>query len=145
MGISRKKFIDFVLGGSLVGWLASAFYPIVSFLIPPKIAEANINSINAGMLTDFSFNSSKILKFGRIPVLLIRKSDGEFRAFEATCTHLDCIVQYKSDSKQIFCACHNGFYDMLGQNVSGPPPRPLQKYDIKIVRDEIIISRPKQG
>jgi len=144
MGISRKKFIDYILGGSLLGWLGSTFYPIISYLTPPKSAEANVNSLNAGLITDISLNSSKILKFGRIPVILIRKEDGEFRAFNATCTHLDCIVQYKNDSKQIYCACHNGFYDLHGQNVSGPPPRPLQEFEVNIVRDEIIVSRSKQ-
>jgi len=141
MGISRKKFIDYLLGGSLIGWLGSTFYPILAYLQPPKVAEANVNSVSAGIAVDFSPNSSAIVKFGRKPVILIRKEDGEFRAFGATCTHLDCIVQYKKDAKEIFCACHNGIYDLNGQNVSGPPPRPLETFDVKIIRDEIIISK----
>jgi cytochrome b6-f complex iron-sulfur subunit len=143
MGISRKKFIDYILGGSLLGWLGSTLYPVLAYLKPPKVPEVNVNSVNAGMLTDFSINSSKILKFGRIPVILIRKDSGEFRAFEATCTHLDCIVQYKRDEKQIYCACHNGRYDLHGLNISGPPPRPLVQFDVNIIRDEIVVSKPK--
>ena len=141
MGISRKKFIDYLLGGSLIAWLGSAFYPILAYLKPPKLPEAIVNSVSAGIAADFSANSSSIVKFGRKPVILIRKEDGEFRAFEATCTHLDCIVQYKRDSKQILCACHNGIYDMNGLNVSGPPPHPLPEFDVKIIRDEIIVSK----
>lgn len=141
MGISRKKFIDYVLSGSLIGWLGTTFYPILAYLKPPKVAEANVNSITAGTTTDFAPNSSAIIKFGRKPVILIRKEDGEFKAFQATCTHLDCIVQYKKDTKQIFCACHNGTYDLNGLNISGPPPHPLAEYDVKIVRDEIIVSK----
>ncbi len=144
MGLSRKKFIDYILGGSLIGWLGSSIYPVLAYLKPPKIAEANVNSVKAGLIENFAPNSSTILKFGRMPVILIRKDDGEFRAFEATCTHLDCIVQYKADRKQIYCACHNGLYDMHGQNVSGPPPRPLIKFDVNIVQDEIVVSKPKQ-
>lgn len=144
MGISRKKFIDYVLGGSLVGWLGSTLYPVLAYLKPPKVPEVNINSVKAGLISDFAVNSSQILKFGRMPVILIRKEDGEFRAFEATCTHLDCIVQYRADRKQIYCACHNGLYDLHGKNVSGPPPRPLIQFDVKIVRDEIVVSKPNQ-
>ena len=144
MGLSRKKFIDYILGGSLLGWLGSTLYPILAYLKPPKVPEANVNSVKAGMVSDFAVNSSTILKFGRLPVILIRKEDGGFRAFEATCTHLDCIVQYKKDRKQIYCACHNGLYDLHGQNVSGPPPRPLVKFEVNIVRDEIVVSKPKQ-
>lgn len=141
MSISRKKFIDYILGGSLIGWLATTFYPILAYLKPPKVPEANVNSVSAGMATDFSTNSSTILKFGRKPVILIRKDDGEFKAFSATCTHLDCIVQYKHDSKQIFCACHNGIYDLNGLNVSGPPPHPLDEFDVKIIRNEVVVSK----
>ena len=141
MGMSRKKFIDYTLKGSLIGWLATAFYPILAYLKPPKIPEANVNSVTAGLSSEFTTNSSAIVKFGRKPLILIRKEDGDFRAFEATCTHLDCIVQYKKESKQIVCACHNGIYDMNGLNVSGPPPHPLQEYDVQIIRDEIIVTK----
>ena len=141
MAISRKKFIDYILGGSLIGWLATTFYPILAYLKPPKIPEAKVNSIVAGKIADFKPNSSEIVKFGREPVILIRKVDGEFKALQATCTHLDCIVQYKKDTKQIFCACHNGVYDLNGQNISGPPPHPLKQYKVNTIRDEIVISK----
>ena len=73
--------------------------------------------------------------------VLIRTDGGNFRAFAATCTHLDCIVQYRADLKQIWCACHNGLYDTHGRNVSGPPPRPLEEFSVNIVNDEILVSR----
>jgi cytochrome b6-f complex iron-sulfur subunit len=136
---SRRKFLNFIIGGGLLGWIASVVYPIFSYLIPPKIPEAVVNSIKAGKATDFPSNSGKIVKFGRKPVILIRTDTGEFRAFTATCTHLDCIVQYRQDIKQIWCACHNGIYDLNGRNVSGPPPRPLDEYKVNIINDEIVI------
>ena len=142
--MNRKKFIDVVLGGSLLAWLGSVFYPIFAYLTPPEIPETNVDSVKAGSVTDFAPNSSTILKFGRIPVILIRKEDGEFRAFTATCTHLDCIVNYSPDSRLIVCACHNGKYDLRGENVSGPPPKPLQAFDVNVIQDEIIVSKPKR-
>lgn len=139
---SRRKFLNFIIGGGLLGWIASVFYPVFSYLVPPKIPEANVNSIKAGAITDFSPNTGKIVKFGRKPVILIRMDDGEFRAFSATCTHLDCIVQYRQDIKQIWCACHNGTYDLNGRNVSGPPPKPLEEYTVKVANDEVTIINP---
>jgi len=59
---------------------------------------------------------------------------------EATCTHLDCLVQFKNDTQQIFCACHNGIYDLHGRNVSGPPPKPLKEYVVSVMSDEIRIT-----
>ena len=144
MATSRRKFINLLLGGGLIGWLASILYPVFSYFKPPPIPEANVNSVKVGLAADFPLNSGQIIKFGRKPVILIKMESGEFRAFSATCTHLDCIVQYRDDSKQIWCACHNGIYDLKGRNVSGPPPRPLDEFAVNIVGDEIIVSKSKQ-
>lgn len=100
-----------------------------------------MNSLNVGTTADFAANSGTIVKLGRTPVLLIRSESGEFRAFSATCTHLDCLVQYREDMKGIWCACHNGHYDMHGRNVAGPPPRPLTAFKVDVVDDAVIVSR----
>ena len=140
MPINRRKFIDALLSLGGLGGIVAIVYPAFSFLKPPKTAEGTVNSVKAGIASDFQVNSSKIIKFGRKPVILVKIENDEFRAFSATCTHLDCIVQYRTDTKQIICACHNGIYDLKGRNVSGPPPRPLDEYSVKVVQDEIIIT-----
>ncbi len=143
MAMSRRKVLNIIIGGSLLGWIASVLYPIFSFLKPPKIPEATVNSIKAGVASEFPFNTGKIFKFGRKPIILIKTDIGEFRAFSATCTHLDCVVQFRTDTRQIWCACHNGIFDLNGLNVSGPPPKPLEEFAVNIIEDEIIIT--KQG
>ncbi len=142
--MKRNRFLNILLNGGILAWLASVFYPVFSFLNPPKRPEANVHSVKAGPADKLAPNSGEIIKFGRRPVLLIRTESGEVRAFSATCTHLDCIVQYRQDSKQIWCACHNGYYDLKGRNIAGPPPRPLDVYSVNIVKNEIIVSKPKQ-
>ena len=138
---SRRDFVNVLLGGGLLGWLGSVLYPVLSYLNPPKVAEANVQTVRAGTAAEFPPNTGQIVKFGRMPVILIRTGEGEFRAFAATCTHLDCIVQYRSDLQQIQCACHNGLYDLAGRNVSGPPPKPLEEFAVNVVSDEIMVSR----
>jgi cytochrome b6-f complex iron-sulfur subunit len=73
--------------------------------------------------------------------LLVRLASGEFRAYSATCTHLGCIVQYRPDIGQIWCACHNGHFDLNGRNVQGPPPAPLETYTVNVRDDQIVVSR----
>lgn len=141
MKLNRRKFLDVLLGLGGIGGVFAIFYPLLSFLVPPKSAEPTVNTVKAGMAKDFPSNSSNIIKFGKKPVILIKTEEGNFKAFSATCTHLDCIVQYKNDTKQIWCACHNGTYDLSGRNVSGPPPRPLEEYEVKIIKDEIVITK----
>lgn len=138
--MNRRDFTNTVLTGGLIGWLGSVLYPVISFLKPPKIPEASISSVKAGLVSDFPANTAQIIKFGRRPVLLIHTDGGSFKAFSATCTHLDCIVQYRGDLHQIWCACHNGLYDTQGRNVSGPPPRPLDEFAVNIVNGEILVS-----
>jgi Rieske Fe-S protein len=141
MGLNRRDFSNVLLGGGLLAWLGSVLYPLVSYLKPPKVPEANVSSVKAGIASEFQNNTAEIVKFGRKPVILVRTEVGEFRAFAATCTHLDCIVQYRGDLKQIWCACHNGMYDLKGRNVSGPPPKPLEEYAVNVVNDEILVSK----
>ena len=94
-----------------------------------------------GNIDDIKPGESKIIRFGNKPVIIIHTDDNKFRALSATCTHLDCTVQYKKDEKIIWCACHNGKYDLYGKNVSGPPPRPLDKFNVTIKNDELIVSK----
>ncbi len=137
----RRDFLDYLLGTSVGATLLAIFYPIVKFLIPPQVVESAESSVVAGSVKEIAVNTGKIFKFGTKPGILIRTAAGELKAFSAVCTHLDCIVQYRPDTKQIWCACHNGQYNLSGQNVGGPPPRPLEEYVVNTRGDEIVVSK----
>lgn len=139
--MKRRNFLDIILNFSLFAWIGAIIYPIIKFLNPPATQEVSINSITVGDVNDFPMNSSVITRFGRKPIIVIRKKNGDFRALSATCTHLDCNVQYKTDTEQIWCACHNGFYNVEGKNVAGPPPKPLAQYQVNIIESRIIVSK----
>ncbi len=138
---SRRGIVQWLLGGGLAASLASFLYPVLRFLNPPAVAEASVHEVTAGKVQDFKLNTGKIVKFGTTPALLIRSADNEWRAFSAICTHLNCTVQFQESSRQIWCACHNGLYDLNGKVVSGPPPRPLEEFEVHLRGDEVILSR----
>ncbi|HEY5125039.1 MAG TPA: Rieske (2Fe-2S) protein [Ignavibacteria bacterium] len=137
---SRRDFLNYVLGIGIFGWLAATIYPLYLYLKPPKAPEVDVKNVKLGNVNEIEKNSSKMFKFGNKPGILVRTAEGDFRAFNATCTHLDCTVQYKKEEGLIWCACHNGRYDLNGKNVSGPPPRPLTPISITIQKDEIFVS-----
>jgi Rieske Fe-S protein len=137
----RRSFLNYLLGTSFGATVLAVLYPIFKFIAPPDVIEAAQTSVVAGTLGELAANSGKIFKFGNKPGLLIRTPSGELKAFSAVCTHLDCIVQYQPESKQIWCACHNGQYNLSGQNVGGPPPRPLEEFTVNTRGDEIIVSK----
>ncbi len=138
---TRRRLVNWFLGTSLGGVLASALYPVFRFVIPPEVPEAPTNRVLAAKVSELPPNSGKIFRFGSKPGIVIRTPTGEVRAFTAICTHLGCTVQYRKDFQHIWCACHNGHYDLNGVNISGPPPRPLTPYRVDIQGDEIWVSR----
>jgi Rieske Fe-S protein len=138
---SRRRLLDYLLGTSAVATVAAILYPIFKFMVPPQVVEAQANSVPVGKNADFPTNTGKIFKFGSKPGIMIRTETGDLKAFSASCTHLDCIVQYDPGSKEIVCACHNGKYDLTGKNVSGPPPRPLEEFTVNVKGDDITVTR----
>lgn len=137
----RRTFIRWLLGGGFAASLGAFLYPVFRYMNPPAVAEASVNEVPGGKLQDLKPNTGRIVRFGSRPVLLVRTGETEFRAFSAVCTHLNCTVQYRQDTRQIWCACHNGIYDMNGRVVSGPPPKPLEEYVARVRGDEVVISR----
>jgi Rieske Fe-S protein len=137
--------IEIFLGGGLLACFASFIYPVVRYLVPPAVTDLGGNDIVAAKLAELKPNSAKIFRFGSRPGLLIMNSDGTYRALSATCTHLGCTVQYRSDLREVWCACHNGIYDLNGRNVSGPPPRPLDVFDVHVRGDEVVVSRKREA
>lgn len=137
----RRKVINLLLGGGLITTLGSIFLPIINFIIPPKVEEAVQNSVVAAKIGDLALNSGKIFRFGSKPGILVHTPNDEYVAFSAVCTHLQCTVQYRQDFKQIWCACHNGHFDLTGKNIAGPPPRPLEAYKVDIRDEDIVVTK----
>jgi nitrite reductase/ring-hydroxylating ferredoxin subunit len=141
----RRRVIGIFLGSGLLASFASFIYPVLRYLVPPAVADLGGDEVVASKLTELKPNSGKIFRFGSRPGLLIMNSDGTYRALSATCTHLGCTVQYRSDLREVWCACHNGIYDLNGRNVSGPPPRPLDVFDVHLRGDEVVVSRKREA
>ena len=137
----RRGFLNQLLGAWATGVAASILYPVLRYLVPPDIPEAATQSASGGNATTLVPNTARIVPFGSAPAIIVRTAAGDYRAFAATCTHLACTVQYRADLEHIWCACHNGHYDLNGRNIAGPPPRPLEAYDMNVRNDEIVISR----
>ena len=141
-GPSRRGFMNWFLGTSAGAFLLSVLYPISRYLVPPETGESAAGTVTLAVKPeDVKPNTGQIFKFGSRPGLLVRTSGGELRAFSATCTHLNCTVQYRSDLSQIWCACHNGYYDLSGRNVAGPPPRPLEVFTVNARGNQIVVSK----
>lgn len=139
--MGRRSFLDYLFGTGLAALAGAMLYPILHYLVPPKVKEVTASSVVAAKAGDLAPNAGKIVAFGGKPAIVLRTSEGEVRAFTAVCTHLACTVQYRADFKHIWCACHDGHYDLHGQVLAGPPPRPLEEFKVTVKDDDVIISR----
>lgn len=137
----RRWFVNLLLGGGVTGMVGGALYPILAFILPPAVSEGGMSSAVAAREDELPPNSGKIFRFGSRPGLLIRLPSGEYRAFSAVCSHLQCTVQYRGDLSQVWCACHNGRYNLNGEVLSGPPPAPLEAYRVAVRGEEIVVSK----
>ena len=136
----RRRFVNWFLATSVGAFLVAVLYPVSRYLVPPPVAESTAGTVTLPIKpADVKPNSGQIFKFGSRPGILVRTASGELRAFSAECTHLNCTVQYRADVSHIWCACHNGHYDLNGKNIEGPPPRPLDGFVVNVRGDQIVV------
>ena len=136
-----RRWISALLGGGILASIVSFLYPVIRFIFPAEVLESTSRSVVAAKAGELRRNTAKIFKFGSKPALLLHTADGEWKAFFATCTHLNCTVQYRDDLREIWCACHGGTYDLQGRNVSGPPPRPLDPLNVSVQGEDVVVTR----
>ncbi|HEY3216611.1 MAG TPA: ubiquinol-cytochrome c reductase iron-sulfur subunit [Candidatus Eisenbacteria bacterium] len=143
--MKRRDFLDWLLG--LAGTTLGAFvlYPVVRYLVPPRIPEASTRRVAAAKADELKPGSFKLFPFGSQPGILVRTANGEYRALSAVCTHLGCTVQYRAADRLIWCPCHNGVYDLEGRNVSGPPPRPLERFVVHVEGNDVVVEKAKSA
>jgi Rieske Fe-S protein len=140
--MGRRKFLNWFLGTSVGAFLVAVVYPVSRYLIPPRVEESTARGVTVSLKpAEVKPNSGQIFRFGSQPGILVRTPAGELRAFSAVCTHLSCIVQYRADIGHLWCACHNGHFDLNGKNIAGPPPKPLEQYVVNTRGDQIFIGK----
>lgn len=91
-------------------------------------------------LSELPENSSKFILIDDEPVLVIRKSGEDIIAFSAVCTHLNCLVGYRKNEKDIICNCHESTFNLDGVPLSGPAKKQLSKYKVIKEGDKITIN-----
>lgn len=139
---TRRRFVNWFLGTSVGAFLLSVLYPVSRYLVPPPAGESSAATVTLPIKPDdLKANTGQIFKFGNRPAILVRTPAGELRAFSAVCTHLNCTVQYRPDLTHIWCACHNGHFDLNGKNIAGPPPRPLEPFVVNARGNQIVVSK----
>lgn len=144
-GFTRRGFVKVALGGVGLVYAAAVGYPIYRYLNSPVEKDqvlAAVKEVNLPNADQLPKGTALMFKFGMRPALLIHHTDDSWVALTAVCTHMGCTVAYDPARGQITCHCHGGVYNAhTGENISGPPPRPLTRYNLKVAPGSVTVTR----
>jgi len=150
--VGRRQFLTGIIG-VVAGTVAVVVgVPTIGFIISPGVKQANaekwitlgpINSLTPGVPTGFPYSRSiedGWVESSQSGVAYALTTDGQnVLVLSDVCTHLSCRVTWQGDRNEYVCPCHDGFFDIVGEVISGPPPRPLNQFQSKIENGQIMI------
>ncbi len=137
--VSRRDFVGWVIKGGLLAAFSSMLFPALQYILPATRRGPATGMKQVARLDDIPVWGSKKVILGGSALILIRTQD-QVKAFSAVCTHLGCLVDWEDKKRAIHCPCHAGLFDMDGRVMSGPPPRPLPSYPVKVMGGNIFVE-----
>ena len=136
--MKRRSFLQLLLTALGITTLASLLYPLVRYLVPPRKAEKARTLVIAKR--DIPLGYAKEIVFNDVPVVVVNRPGKGLIALSRVCTHLGCLVHYDRENKQLLCPCHAGTFDLEGNVLSGPPPKPLPVLPLRVDGENIVIG-----
>jgi menaquinol-cytochrome c reductase iron-sulfur subunit len=146
-----------VIGIPIAGFASVPFFrsktPVrfLSDAVPPTLRSDAW--VSAGALDDFEVGVPRLVLLHRdvtdgwvsgvadVAVYVVRETEVDVVAFDTHCTHLGCPLAFASGSATFICPCHGGSFDVQGDVLSGPPPRPMIQYETRVVDGEVQVGR----
>ena len=143
---NRRSVLDLLLGAGVVGWLGSVIFPVLRYLKPLGAQTQNGPvKLSADDVAKLQKDRAVILRAGAARIIVLEDANQRLHALSAKCTHEGCTVQYVPGDSVIWCACHNGRFDLDGRVLAGPPPRPLEKFACQREADGAVIVQLGRG
>ncbi len=151
-GISRRGFVAGVV--SLLGGIIASILsiPAIGYLISPGLKRRITDEwVPVGKLEDIPLDTPTLSTITRTSqagwertatsygVYVIRKSGEHFDLFSNTCTHLSCRVSWNEEQQAFICPCHDGRFAKDGSIISGPQPRPLDRFEFKVEEGTLLV------
>jgi menaquinol-cytochrome c reductase iron-sulfur subunit len=150
--IGRREFVAGVVGVMGAVMAAVVGLPIIGYLIAPALKSAGgaewvplgpLSTLKSDEPTPFTFSRLKQVGWKRAKVnrtaYASQDAAGNLAVLSDVCTHLSCKVRWDSAQGAFVCPCHDALFDRQGNVISGPPPRPLDRFEAKVENDQILI------
>src|SRR5579859_5586165 len=151
-GISRRNFYIAAVYGMWAAISAALGIPALIYLFfPPRVRKAE-EWVEIGDVSNLAPNSPVEMVFRRNRVdgwkvysekgtaWVVRRPDNSIVAFGPQCTHLGCAYHWEENKNDFLCPCHTSVFSVDGKVVSGPAPRPLDRYDVKVNGNKLLLG-----
>jgi Rieske Fe-S protein len=150
--IDRRSFLSiatWTIGGLISAGMA---IPAVAYIVGPTLKQNETEEwIPLGSVTKVELNTPTLFKAKiqrqtgwivneeELSIYVLTENGRDFIAMSNVCTHLGCRVRWIIEQGQFYCPCHNAVFDKEGQVVAGPPPRPLDRYKVKVEDNQLFV------
>ena len=151
--IRRRRLMGWLVGIINAGVIGAVVAPTIGFAAGPLFQKKpkgqwlpilNDAELQEGetraVVYQAEVEDGYILSKQRGSVYLHRKN-GAVEAFDPTCPHLGCHVQFQPGRGEYVCPCHGGVFDQEGNHVSGPPPKGLTHIATRVEDGKILIFK----
>jgi menaquinol-cytochrome c reductase iron-sulfur subunit len=134
---------------SLIGVVMSATG--LGYFISPLFRKQQESWSDVGKSGDFKPGEPRLVEFtgrkrdawvtseNRSSVWVVKGENGQFTAFDPKCTHLGCPYRWDVKSTKFICPCHTAAFGLDGKVMGGPPPRPLDQFEIKVAQERLMV------
>ena len=137
--MTRRNILDTFAIAIAAGTLGTGGILAGFFAEPPEARRESLDEMEAGTLVEVESKGYLLFRFGREPCIVV-SSGGKLFALSTVCSHLGCLVRWDPAAKALACPCHRASFDLEGNVLEGPPPRPLRAFTVT-VRDERVHVR----
>ncbi len=129
----------------------SLFYPLLRYVSAPAFASRAGVWTPIGKVADLPIGQPQELEYTNMgkdgwrttstkkAVWVVKQADGVITAFAPLCTHLGCGYRWDAPSRQFHCPCHGSVFDVTGNVVTGPAPRPLDVLPTKVENGQLVV------
>jgi len=137
---TRRRFLAWLSRAFLGLWGLGAAGVMGAYL-SPKDHEKRVadRTVHVGPLSDLRVGEARLIRHGATPFFVVRVNADRVIALSAVCSHVRCILGYDRDRQALVCPCHDGRFDLAGNVLSGPPPRPLTSYRVAVRAGEVYV------
>lgn len=144
MEIDRRDFLKYSIWGLGCFIGASLFTPAATYFLSPVWKENALDWVFLGAADNIPIDRPTKVDFvqrrkdgwmtveERRSAWVVTKDGKEFTIFDPHCTHLGCPYRWDEAKKEFLCPCHAAVFDINGNVISGPPPKPLNRYAVKV-------------